>query len=181
MTRKAEPAYHTRALRAGLHGSERNALVHFVALDTIESPNEIKMPPRAAQFTVGDRLQADFFLLSDNTFDFAVFESGQLGSAELSPAPTRARLFECGGAQQAAHMISPERRPGALHSIPTPRLPLRRSSATSSTARFRSARCRPRWRQSRIVVRGRAGRYQRISPLRRCAAAARRDIRGCRI
>ena len=32
-------------------------------LDAIETPEEIEMPPGAAEFAIGDRLQANVFLL----------------------------------------------------------------------------------------------------------------------
>ena len=45
---------------------KRDAGVHHVAFDAVEAPEEIEMPPRAAEFAVGDRLQADRFLLLDD-------------------------------------------------------------------------------------------------------------------
>src|SRR5215470_19677962 len=98
MARKAELADHARPLRARLHAGERDALVHRVAFDAIESPQEIKVPPRTTEFTVGDRLHADLFLLADDTLDFAVFDGGQIGDGNLVPGTTRARLLEGGRA-----------------------------------------------------------------------------------
>ena len=80
-------------------------------LDAVEAPQEIEMPPRAAEFAVGDRLQADLFLLLDDVLDLAVFDRLQLGGAVISPLARRSRAcFQRGGPQQAADMIGAERR-----------------------------------------------------------------------
>src|SRR5262252_8418528 len=99
MARKSELADYARPLRARLHAGERDALVHRVAFDAIKSPQEIKVPPRTTEFTVGDRLQADLLLLADDTLDFAVFDGGQIGRGNLALGATRAHLLEGGGAQ----------------------------------------------------------------------------------
>ena len=49
-----------------------------MALDAVEAPEEIEMPPRAAEFAVGHRLQPDFFLLLDDALDLAVFDGLQI-------------------------------------------------------------------------------------------------------
>src|SRR5262249_27530815 len=65
MARKAELADDTRALRPGLHPGERHAPLHRIAFDAIKAPQEIEVPPRAAEFPVRDRFQAALFLLAD--------------------------------------------------------------------------------------------------------------------
>ena len=57
-------AGHLDALGARLARREGNARVHHVPLDAVEAPEEIEMPPGAAEFAVGDRLQADLLLLA---------------------------------------------------------------------------------------------------------------------
>ena len=40
--------------RLGLHALELDAVVELVNLDTVQHPEEIEVPPRAAEFAVGD-------------------------------------------------------------------------------------------------------------------------------
>jgi hypothetical protein len=47
--------------------------------DTLESAEEVEMPPGAAEFTVGCKLQSDVFLLPDDLLDLAVFDGRQCG------------------------------------------------------------------------------------------------------
>ena len=44
--------------------------------DTLEAAEEVEMPPGAAKFAIGCELEADVFLLPDDLFDLAVFDSG---------------------------------------------------------------------------------------------------------
>jgi len=44
------------AFIAGIHSGERDAGVHDVLFDAVEPPEEIEMPPGAAEFAVGDGL-----------------------------------------------------------------------------------------------------------------------------
>ncbi len=81
MAGKAELAGDLEAFVARGHGGEGDAGVHHVLLDAVEAPEEIEMPPGAAEFAVGDRLQADFFLLLDDALDLAVFDLLQLRAA----------------------------------------------------------------------------------------------------
>ena len=66
--------------------------VHDVLLGAVEAPEEIEMPPRAAELAVGDRLQADVLLLLDDALDLAVLDRLQrvgrdLALGALAPAP----------------------------------------------------------------------------------------------
>jgi hypothetical protein len=81
-----------------------------MAFDAIEAPQEIEMPPRASEFAVGDRLQADLFLFADVALDFAAFDGGQFVGGNLAARSPCTRLLEGGGAEQATDMISTERR-----------------------------------------------------------------------
>ena len=91
-----------------------DAAVHDVLLDAVEAPEEIEMPPGAAEFAVGDRLQADVFLLLDDAFDLAILDRFQRSGIDLAFGAPLARLFQRGRTQQAADMIGAERRLGAL-------------------------------------------------------------------
>jgi len=127
---KADLAGDLEALVARGHGGEGDAAVHHVLLDAIEAPEEIEMPPGAAEFAVGDRLQADPFLFLDDALDLAVFDRLERGGVDLALGAPLARLFQRGRTQQAADMIGAERRLGSLaqSATPTPRRRFPRSS-----------------------------------------------------
>ena len=76
------------------------------------------MPPRAAKFAVGDRLQADVFLFPDDAFDLAVFQSLQVRSGDFAFGALRTRILQHRRPQQAPDVIGAERRSGALHGCP---------------------------------------------------------------
>src|SRR5579864_5534525 len=83
------------------------------------------MPPGAAEFAVGDRLQADLFLLLDDALDLAVFDRSQFDCGDVALDALLARPLQRRRAQQAADMVGAERRLGAFHWPQT-------SSATST-------------------------------------------------
>ena len=115
MAGKAELAGDLDALVAGGDAGERDAGVHDVLLDAVEAPEEIEMPPGAAELAVGDRLQADLLLLLDDALDLAVLDRLERGGVDLALGALRARLLQRGRTQQAADMVGAERRLGALH------------------------------------------------------------------
>ncbi len=88
--------------------------VHDVLVDAVEAPEEIEMPPGAAEFAVGDRLQADVLLLFDDAFDLAILDRFQRIGIDFAFGAPLARFFQRGRSQQAADMIGAERRLGAL-------------------------------------------------------------------
>ena len=106
----AELAGDLDALVARRHRGEGDAGIHHVLLDAVEAPEEIEMPPGAAEFAVGDRLQADFFLAFDDALDLAVFDRLERGGVDLALGALLARLLQRGRPQQAADMIGAERR-----------------------------------------------------------------------
>jgi hypothetical protein len=55
------------------------------------------MPPRASEFAVRDRLQADLFLFAHDALDFVVFDAGQFAGGNLAVRSLCARLLEGGG------------------------------------------------------------------------------------
>ncbi len=79
-------------------------------LDALESPEEIEMPPGAAEFAVGGELEADLFLLPDDLFDLAVLDRCQRGGVDLALGALLARGFQRRGAQEAADVVGAERR-----------------------------------------------------------------------
>ena len=114
MAGEADLAGHLDAFGARLHRREGDASRHHVALDAVEAPEEIEMPPRAAELAVGHGLQADLFLALDDAFDLAVFDRLEVGRRNLALGALRARLAQRGRAQQAADVVGAERWLGAL-------------------------------------------------------------------
>ena len=86
-----------------------------MALDAVEAPQEVEMPPRTAEFAVGDRLQADRLLFVDDGLDLAVLDRLQRGGIDLALGAGLARGLQRRRPQQAADLIGAERRLGALH------------------------------------------------------------------
>ena len=111
---KADLAGHLDAFVARGDAGESDAALHDVLLDPVEAPEEIEMPPRAAEFAVGDRLQADFFLALDDADNLAVLDRFQRGGVDLAFGAPLARLLERGRTQQAADVIGAEGGHGAL-------------------------------------------------------------------
>src|SRR4029079_9154289 len=168
-----------------------------MALDPVEPPEKVQVPPGAAELAVGDRLQADLLLLLDDRANLAVFDLLEFGARDLAVGAALARLLQCRRAQQAADMVGAERRRGSLHPfrpcflfrlaalagsqgaskrapavnvISKCRRPIPRSCAASPTAPLPTARCLPRWKRSRIVATGKADRGRRSASPRRCGA-----------
>ena len=71
-------AGHAHAARLGLDAGELDAVVGRVALDPAEAFEKIEMPPGAAVFAVGRKLQADLLLLGDDLLDLGVFDRLEL-------------------------------------------------------------------------------------------------------
>ncbi len=85
------------AFVARRHRGKGDAGVHDMALDAVEAPQEIEMPPRAAEFAVGDGLQANRLLLFDDVFDLAVLDRFELSGADLAFGAPLARCFSAAG------------------------------------------------------------------------------------
>ena len=56
MAREADLTGDLEALVTRRHPGKGNALIHDVLFDAVEFPQEIELPPRAAEFAVGDRI-----------------------------------------------------------------------------------------------------------------------------
>ena len=78
----AELAGDARRLRLGLDAGELDSLLDLDEFDAVELAQKIHMPPRPPEFAIGDRVEADLFLLGDDLADFVVFDGGE-------PRPTR--------------------------------------------------------------------------------------------
>src|SRR6516164_1093181 len=86
-----------------------------MALNAVEAPKKVEVPPGAAELAVGNRLQADLFLFPDDRANLTVFDLLEFGCTDVVVGAALARLFQGGRAQQAADMIGAERRRGSLH------------------------------------------------------------------
>ena len=115
MVGEADLADDARAFRPGLQALKRDALLHDVALGAVQAPQEVEMPPGAAELAVGDRREPDLLLLLDDALDLAVLDRLEVGGADLALGALLARLLQGGRAQQAADVIGAERRFGAFH------------------------------------------------------------------
>ena len=65
----------------GFDALELDLALAEIGFDAVELAEEIVVPEGAAEFAVGDGLQADVFLLLDDGFDLAVFDRLELLAA----------------------------------------------------------------------------------------------------
>ena len=117
-------------LRGDVHGRRAEAHLGTVILaelggelavghlDSVELLEEVDMEEGAAEFPVGDALQADGFLLPHHLGDAAVIDGAQRGGVDLAVEMLRARLREFGRAQVAADMVGAEWRSSGHVSSP---------------------------------------------------------------
>src|SRR4029450_1111854 len=115
MAGKADPAGNLDPFRARRNAMELDAGVRGVGGHPVEALEEVEMPPGAAKLAVGGELDPDLLLLLDHLLDLAILDLLQLRGADLALLALRPRGLERRGAQQAAHVIGPERRLGSLH------------------------------------------------------------------
>src|SRR5690349_21412157 len=106
------------ALLARLHARERDACARDELLDALQSPKKVEVPPRSAEFAVGDRLQAGFLLPLDDALDFAVLHGLERRSGKSSLGTLVARFLERLRSKQATDMVRAERRFAAFHRHP---------------------------------------------------------------
>src|SRR5262245_7784291 len=115
MAGKADPAGDLDPFRTGRNAVELDAMVGGVGRHPVEALEEIEVPPGAPELAAGGELEADLLLLLDDLLDLAVLDLLQLRRADLALLAFRPRVLERRRAQQAAHVIGPERRLGSLH------------------------------------------------------------------
>ncbi len=101
----------------GLPALECDLAFAEIRLDAIELAEEVVVPERAAEFAVGDRLEADLFLFPDGLFDLAILDRLEFSRIDLAALALGARLLQRGRPQQAADMIGAEWRRGSLHEV----------------------------------------------------------------
>ncbi len=123
MVAKAELAHHARAFRTRGHARKRDPLVHRIALDAVEPPEEIEVPPRAAELAVGDGAEPDLLLPLDDLRDLAVLDRSEVACRDLAARAAGAGLLDRRGAQKAADVVGAERRLVTGHCGPSGRRP----------------------------------------------------------
>ena len=79
--------------RFRLRALELDFALTEISLRAVERAEEIVIPEGAAEFAVGDAVQADIFLLADHLLDFAVFDRAQRRGIDLAALALGARLF----------------------------------------------------------------------------------------
>src|SRR5262249_20301772 len=114
MAGEADLAGDLEAVVARGHAGKGDTGLHCIAFDAVETPEKIEMPPRAAEFAVGDRLQSDAFLFFDDVLDLVVLDCFEFIDVDFAFGVPLARRFERRRPQQAADMIGAKRRFGAL-------------------------------------------------------------------
>ena len=101
------------AFGAGVHAVKVVAAFHLLFFNPVEAPHEVKVPPGAAEFAVGNALQPLRPLAGDEFPDFAVFSFAQAFRGKAACFPLPARLFQGLRAQKAAYDVCPERGQGS--------------------------------------------------------------------
>ena len=71
-------------LRPRLDAGELDAVRGAHQLGAIEQLEEVELPPGAAKFAVGRKLQADLFLLLDDLLDLLILDRFQRGGVDLA-------------------------------------------------------------------------------------------------
>ncbi len=147
MVGEAELAFDADALCLGLHALKLDTVIRRTDFDAVEHAEEIEMPPRAAEFTVGRELEPDLLLLLDDLLDLAVLDRGEVSRTDLALFPFGARLLQRRRAQNAADHVGAERRLASHHWRDPPRNPLERtkpgprlSSTANRMTRFANGR-----------------------------------------
>src|SRR6185503_19427585 len=100
--REIELARDLQALGLGLHAMELDALRSAHALAAREMPEEIEVPPGAAELAIGGELQAHLLLLGDDLLDLRVLDRLELGRSDLALLALGAGFLQRRRAQQTA-------------------------------------------------------------------------------
>ena len=102
---------HIALVAVKMHGDVLLNLAH-----TADLVQKVHVPRRAAEFAVGDALQAQLFLHTNDVANRGVFGLAQAGGIEPPCLVLRARAGELGRPQQAADMVGAEWRLSQRHS-----------------------------------------------------------------
>jgi hypothetical protein len=110
MAGKPDLANDADAPRLGLDALELDAVIEFVDLDPVQHAVEVEVPPRAAIFPVGRKLEAQFLLPGDDLCNLRVFHRLEIARRDLALLTFLARLLERRRAQDRANMVGAEGR-----------------------------------------------------------------------
>jgi hypothetical protein len=78
----------------GLYTVELNSLLRIVTLNTLQTVEEIKVPPGTTKFTVGHHMQATGALLLDNMADRLILNRTKLPGINFAAGEFQASLFD---------------------------------------------------------------------------------------
>ena len=73
---------------------ERYVLFEHVLRDAVEAPEEVEVPPRAAELAVGDPLKTELFLFADHALDLAILDGGEPGRIERAGGELPTRVLQ---------------------------------------------------------------------------------------
>ena len=130
----------------GLNARELNPRVGMEQLAAGEMAEKIEMPPGAAEFAVGRKLQPDRGLPVHDLLDLQILGLAQILGGNFALLEFGARFLDARRPQQAADLVGAERRFGSLHGVTpenliqcvaAPETPRKRSSTAGSA--FRAA------------------------------------------
>ena len=117
---ESEPAVDLQRVSLGLHAGKLDAVIGEVEADTVETAEEVEVPPGAAELAVGRHLEPDLLLFFDDPLDLAIFDRAQGIGGDLVALATRAGVLHRRRTQQAADVVGAERRRGSLHRTSSP-------------------------------------------------------------
>ena len=84
---------------------ERETRFGRLVADAVKSPHEVQMPCGAAELAVGDDMIAELFLFGYKRADAVVLNLRQFSFDDFPRLISESCLFQCCGAQKAAHII----------------------------------------------------------------------------
>src|SRR5690606_22204866 len=122
---------------------ERQAVVGLDDVDALEAAEEVEVPPRTAELTVGRGLEARIDLTLHDLGDLGVLDVAQLARGDVALSEGRASLLDGVGAQEGSDDVGTVRRVHTHGSTVAPRDSRRRNGATrADTPRDAPASCR---------------------------------------
>ena len=94
---------------------ECDAVLRAERFHAVEVFQKIEMPHGAAELAVGGAAQSYVRLPRDDLFDSSVFDGAQIVDGDLTALAAGARIFQRGGAEQAADVVGAKRRSSSGH------------------------------------------------------------------
>jgi hypothetical protein len=97
VTREADFAVDAHTGRSRRRADETRAEVGLVLGNAVEPPEEIEVPPRSPQLSIGDAAQPQFSLLRDDALDLSILDGLQARGIERAFRVAATRRLERGG------------------------------------------------------------------------------------